>query len=161
MNVPPDTSSDDWLALVDWDALQSEELTQVHEASGGYGRTTITCFEDLRVWQQARALANRIYDATLKGPCHSDYALRDQIRRSALSISSNIAEGFERGSRAEFLLFLNYAKGSAGELRSQVHIAADRRYLDPAEYAALVEHCKLVSGQLFTMMRNLKQKADK
>jgi len=78
-------------------------------------------FEELEIWKRACALAVRIYNM-LKG-CR-DYAFKDQMTRAALSIASNIAEGAERDSKAEFIRFLNIAKGSAAELRTQLYIAA-------------------------------------
>ncbi len=79
-------------------------------------------FEELKIWQKAVEIALDIFKISDVGPLKSDFSTKDQIRRSALSISSNIAEGFEYNSHLEFLRFLKYAKGSAGELRSQLFI---------------------------------------
>jgi four helix bundle protein len=86
-------------------------------------------FEDLEVWKRARQLANKIYDLTLTGTLEKDYALKDQINKSAGSIMDNIAEGFERGGNKEFKNFLSYSKGSAGEVRSQLFRSLDRSIL--------------------------------
>lgn len=75
-------------------------------------------FEDLKVWQKARELANLIYSVTRQETCSRDFGLVDQIRRAAVSVISNIAEGFERGSYTEFIQFLYIAKGSCGEVRA-------------------------------------------
>jgi four helix bundle protein len=75
-------------------------------------------FEDLRVWQTARELTNRIYAVTNRDPFSDDWALRDQIRRAAISVVSNIAEGFESRTREQFIDFLGRAKASAGEIRA-------------------------------------------
>jgi four helix bundle protein len=75
-------------------------------------------FEELEIWKGASGLAVEIYQITLYQNFNRDFSLRDQIRRSAISISSNIAEGFEYGNNKDFIRFLRYAKGSAGELRS-------------------------------------------
>ncbi|PSQ92571.1 MAG: four helix bundle protein, partial [Bacteroidetes bacterium SW_4_67_19] len=79
-------------------------------------------FEDIESWQKARRLARRIYELTGNGDFARDFGLRDQIRRAAVSIMSNIAEGFERGSRREFARFLDIAKASAGEVRSPLYV---------------------------------------
>ena len=81
-------------------------------------RKAVRSFEDLRVWQMGIDLVKRVYVLTARGTFSRDFSLRDQIRRASVSIPTNIAEGFERSSRKEYLLFLNIAKGSAGEVRS-------------------------------------------
>ena len=84
-------------------------------------------FEDLEVWQKSARLSSEIY----KELRHlSDYGFKDQITRSGLSIPSNIAEGFERKSKKEFLNFLHYSKGSCGELRTQIYIGLDIKYIE-------------------------------
>ena len=80
----------------------------------------IRTFEDLVVWQKAIAFVKQVYLITDEGELKRDFGLKDQLRRAAVSIPTNIAEGFERSSRKEYLLFLNIAKGSAGEVRSLV-----------------------------------------
>ena len=80
-------------------------------------------FEDIESWQKARRLARRIYELTGNGDFARDFGLRDQIRRAAVSIMSNIAEGFERDSRREFARFLDIARASTGEVRSQLYVA--------------------------------------
>lgn len=90
----------------------------------------IGCFEDLIAWQKARVLTRRIYQVTGDGTFARDFGLRDQIRRAAISIMSNIAEGFERGKPTEFHQFLCIAKGSCAEVRSQLYIAFDACHLD-------------------------------
>lgn len=87
---------------------------------------TFRQFEDILAWQKARELVARIYQVSLAGDFSRDFAMRDQMRRASLSIPSNIAEGFERGGRKEFILFLGHAKGSCGELRSQLYRALDQ-----------------------------------
>jgi four helix bundle protein len=85
-------------------------------------------FEDLLVWQKGMEMVKEIYRLTQEGSLSRDFGLRDQLRRASLSIPTNIAEGFERDSRKEYLNFLNIAKGSAGEVRSLLH-AARPKYL--------------------------------
>lgn len=111
-------------------------------------------FEDLDVWQRSRALAVRVYRAlqTCK-----DYGFRDQITRAAVSIPSNIAEGAERLTRKEFAQFVGYAKGSAGELRTQLMIAADLGYLTENSATELVNESAQISKMLFGLIQSLKK----
>jgi len=98
---------------------------------------TATQFEDLAVWQGARELVNAIYRASKQRAFYRDAGLREQIRRAASSTMSNIAGGFERGSRKEFIQFLNIAKGSNGEVRSQLYIALAQEYLPADDFDRL------------------------
>lgn len=111
---------------------------------------TITVFEDITAWQKARKLSHEIYEATQHGTFARDFALRDQINRSTGSIMDNIAEGFERGSQFEFVQMLSYSKGSAGETRSQLYRALDRRHIDSESFERwkldTVDIGKLVAG---------------
>lgn len=86
-------------------------------------------FEDLIAWQKARQLTADIYQVTSKGDFSKDFGLRDQIRRASVSVMSNIAEGFDRGSRGEFHQFLVVAKASCAEVRSQLYVALDVGYI--------------------------------
>ena len=86
-------------------------------------------FEDLIAWQKARALTRNIYLLTATERFSKDFGLRDQIQRAAVSIMSNIAEGFERAGKAEFHQFLVIAKGSCAEVRSQLYVALDTGYI--------------------------------
>ena len=92
---------------------------------------TIQKFEDIIAWQKARLLTKEVYAETFKNlKFKNDYGLCDQIRRASVSVMSNIAEGFERGTRQEFLNYLFIAKGSAGEVRAQLYAAYDIGYLN-------------------------------
>ena len=103
-------------------------------------------FEDLLAWQKARELSREIYRATSHAPLRRDRALVDQMRRAAVSVMSNIAEGFERQtSLAEFSHFLSVAKGSCGEIRSQIFVALDAGYLEKSDFDALVAAAEEVS----------------
>ncbi len=104
-------------------------------------------FEDLVVWQKARALAGLVYKVSSTGPFAKDYALRQQIRRAAISTMSNIAEGFERGGDREFGQFLSAAKGSCGEVRSQLRLAQDLGYVDETTFS-LTEGVALETSSL-------------
>lgn len=91
-------------------------------------------FEDLRVWREARMLTRQTYELTRRGPFAVDWPLSMQMRRAAVSIMANIAEGFERrASSADFARFLRTAKGSCGELRCHLYVASDQRYLAVAD----------------------------
>ncbi|MEW6586641.1 MAG: four helix bundle protein [Nitrospirota bacterium] len=113
-------------------------------------------FEELPVWQKARALVNHIYALTKKEAFSRDFSLVDQIRRASGSVMNNIAEGFERGSNAEFIQFLYISKGSAGETRTQLYIALDQNYVTDQEFRRGHELCIDVSGQLSGLIEYLK-----
>jgi len=117
---------------------------------------TYKSFEDLPVWQSARKVAVQVYRTTSKGKLKDDYGLKSQIQRSAVSVSSNIAEGFERGSKQESIQFLYVAKGSAGELRSQLFIAKDIGYMDNNDFKVLLNSATNVSKQISGFIEYLK-----
>ena len=94
-------------------------------------------FEDLIAWQKARLLTTEIYRISMHGEFAKDFGLRDQIRRAAVSVMSNIAEGFERGSRGEFHQFLVIAKASCAEVRSQLYVAQDVGYINQKTFDAI------------------------
>lgn len=114
----------------------------------------IECFEDLIIWQKSVEFATDIYKVTESAAMRTDFGLKDQLRRAAVSISANIAEGFERRSRAEYLNFLNIAKGSSGETRSLLEIAAKVGYLKPDELNELRERSKFLSGSISNHMKS-------
>jgi len=113
-------------------------------------------FEELPVWQKARELVNYVYGLTRKDGFNKDFSLVDQIRRASASVMSNIAEGFERGSNAEFIQFLYISKGSAGETRTQLYIALDQGYISRDEFKKGFDLCRDVSGQLSGLIDYLK-----
>ena len=102
-------------------------------------------FEELIAWQKARLLTAAIYRITSEGGFARDFGLRDQIRRAAVSVMSNIAEGFERGSRSEFHQFLVISKASAAEVRSQIYVALDAGYIDKSTCDMLMNQASEVS----------------
>jgi four helix bundle protein len=118
---------------------------------------TIERFEDLRVWQEAREIVCIVYRLTGKFPPKEQYGLASQIQRAAVSTMSNIAEGFERGTTKEFISFLYVAKGSNGEVRSQVYAALDLGYISRAECDALVQPCEKLSRRLYNFIEYLKR----
>jgi four helix bundle protein len=116
---------------------------------------TVACFEELQVWQDARELVKAIYSISKQGSFRRDASLRDQIRRAATSVMSNIAEGFERGTRKEFIHFLDIAKGSNGEVRSQLYVALDQAYTDQNKFDVLCESTKTLSRRIATFVAYL------
>ena len=103
--------------------------------------STIKQFEDLLCWQRARELTKLVYE---QFQSYKFKSLNDQIQRAAVSVMSNIAEGFERGTKQEFLNYLYIAKGSAGEVRAQLYVALDSGYLNPETFKllnSLVQEC--------------------
>src|ERR1051325_2137402 len=109
---------------------------------------TVQAFEELQVWQEARQLVNQIYSASKLKPFVLDRDLKSQIRRAAMSTMSNIAEGFERGSRKDFVQFLNIAKGSNGEVRSQLWIALDQGHVSAKRFQELRDATLLLSRRI-------------
>lgn len=107
-------------------------------------------FEEIIAWQKARELNLELYLVTAQGNFSKDHGLRDQIRRASISITSNIAEGFERETTKEFIRFLYIAKASSGEFRSQLYLASDMNYISKDEFERLnlkvSEISKLIGG---------------
>ena len=115
----------------------------------------INNFEDLEVWQQARKLAARIYGLSRTGGFAKDYGLKDQIQRAAVSIVSNIAEGFGRKSNVEFSRFLEFASGSASEVQSQLYVALDLGYLTREQFDEVFSDVKRIGQMLTKLMQYL------
>jgi four helix bundle protein len=115
-------------------------------------------FEDLEVWKRGCQLTRRIYMVTA-GECFKrDYGLADQIRRASVSIPSNIAEGFEREALGDYRRFLLIAKGSCGEVRTQLYIAKSLAYLPKDESDDLISDCFKLSAMISNLIRTLPQK---
>lgn len=113
-------------------------------------------FEDLDIWKEARSLTGKIYKLTREGSFARDFGLCSQIQRSSVSVMSNIAEGYERGGNQEFIQFLSIAKGSCGEVRCQLYIALDQRYIEAQEAEALMDQHKKLSIMIYKFMEYLK-----
>lgn len=118
-------------------------------------------FEELEVWKLAMDLCVKVYELTEISSLSKDFSLRDQIRRSAISIPSNISEGFERNTERQFIYFLVISKGSCGELRTQLDLAYRLKYLDEEQYNSLKNDCLSISKQLSGFMNYLKNKNNK
>ena len=119
----------------------------------------IATFEELEAWQRARELTRVVYECSRSAALAKDVALRDQIRRAAVSVMSNIAEGFERDGDREFLQFLAVAKGSCGEVRAQLYAALDQEYVTEEEFAKASEVATDTSRLIAGLMRYLRQSA--
>ena len=116
----------------------------------------IRSFEDLIVWRKAIDFVTQVYRVTNQGELKRDFGLRDQMRRAAVSIPTNIAEGFERASRKEYLLFLNIAKGSAGETRSLFRVALEIGYFNKQIHDELRERALMLSRYLFNQIKAIR-----
>ena len=113
-------------------------------------------FEDLSIFQMARELCKQVYAITKKGEFHKDMRFVQQIRAAAGSIMDNIAEGFERAGNKEFVNFLFIAKGSCGEVRSQLIRANDVGYLTPEEYETLYADCRRLSAGIMNFIKEIR-----
>ena len=114
-------------------------------------------FEDIEAWQMAREITREIYEITSIGKFSQDYVLRDQIRRAVVSISSNIAEGFERDGNRELINFLSIAKGSCGEVRSQLYLAKDQDYFSNEKFIQMSEKLLRINRAIAGFMKYLRQ----
>ena len=103
------------------------------------------------------AIGEKIYQLTGKSSFSKDYSFKDQIQKAAVSAMTNIAEGFERYSKKEFSQFLNIARGSFGEVRSQLYIALDLEYITQPEFVDAKEGCEIVSRHIWNFMKYLKE----
>lgn len=108
-------------------------------------------FEDLEVWQRACRLAASVYEGMGNS---RDYGLKDQMTRAAVSVASNIAEGHERGTTREFIRFINIAKGSAAELRTQLYIASRVGALDAEQAKRMISECKELGAMLHGLAKS-------
>jgi four helix bundle protein len=125
---------------------------------------TFKTFEEIECWKKSRDLTNRIYKASNRTAFARDFGLKDQIRRAAVSVMSNIAEGHDRGGTGEFIQFLSTAKGSAAEVRCQLYVALDQAYIQETEFAELsemaIEVARMIGG-LIGYLRTSKYKGTK
>jgi four helix bundle protein len=112
-------------------------------------------FQNIEAWKKARELAREIYAISNEGQFARDFGLRDQTRRAAVSVMSNIAEGFERGGDVEFRRFLAIAKGSAGEVRAQLYVALDAGLIDQAKFDPLYKKATETGNLIGGFMRYL------
>lgn len=118
-------------------------------------------FEDLEIWQEARALCNVVFEVTSNKPFCNDFRFRDQMRASAGSSMDNIAEGFDRGGNKEFGQFLSVSRGSCGEVRSQSYRAYDWKYISEEKFKELLERTEKLSRKTINLMHHLKTSSQK
>ena len=111
-------------------------------------------FEDLEVWKEAMRLATRIYQ---EFKTINDYGFKDQIQRASVSVPSNIAEGYERNSNKEFIQYLFISKGSAGELRTQLYLAIELKFIQKEIGIELLELSKKISAMLYKLIKTRKE----
>ena len=114
-----------------------------------------TRFEDMVIWQDGRELVRRIYAITNEGLFSKDWGLKDQIQRAAVSICSNIAEGYERSGNKEFAKFLWIAKGSAGEVSSQLYHALDNKYIDQQTFDEIHTMADGLCGKIYRLIQSV------
>ena len=118
---------------------------------------TITRFEDIEAWQLGRELKRRVYACSKVGEFTKDFALKDQIRRAAISVTANVAEGFEREGNREFIQFLSTSKGSCGELQDHLYTALDESYITQTQFDALYQQASEVGRKLGAFMNYLQR----
>jgi four helix bundle protein len=119
---------------------------------------SISKFEDLEIWQEARKLAKEIYIISKETGLQSDYKYKEQIKASSGSVMDNIAEGFERDGNIEFRQFLSIAKGSAGESRSQIYRLYDYEYISEEQFVDLKNKYESLSGKIKNFITYLNKK---
>lgn len=118
-------------------------------------------FEDLKVWRDSREFVKSIYELTASESFKKDFGLKDQIQRAAVSIMNNIAEGFERNNNKEFVVFLKYSKGSAGEIRSMLYVALDLNYISKNTFDEFYKNVIEIITQISNFIKYLKNYSDK
>ncbi len=116
---------------------------------------TFKRFEDIQAWQRAREVTKLVYSLTKRGEFARDFGLRDQIRRSSVSIMANIAEGFSRRSDKDFANFLNISRSSAAEVQSHLYVALDQDYLTRADFEVIYNKLEETSRMIFALVRHL------
>ncbi len=140
---------------------KTEELNWLLQEGSEQLTRSFVSFENLPVWQDARRLVVAIYELTKAAPCAKDRPLTDQIRRAALSVMNNIAEGYERGSEVELSRFLYIAKGSCGEVRSILYAIEDLKLSTPEILRERQILCLSISRQLGGFIRHLEDRRTK
>ncbi len=118
----------------------------------------INKFEELNIWKLSLKITKRIYDITSKKEFSKDYFLKDQIRRSIISASSNIVEGFEKNNNNEFVRFLRIAKGSTGETRNQLYVALAVKYITREEFDEINRDLENLASQIGKFITYLEDK---
>ena len=117
--------------------------------------SVITRFKEIQAWQTARQLTNFVYNLTGQSVLAKDFGLKDQIRRAAVSVMSNIAEGYESWTDTQFINYLGTARASAGEVRAQLYIALDQKYIAPEQFQDAYELADKASRQIANFIKYL------
>lgn len=117
-----------------------------------------SCFEELEVWKEDCRFVQDIYNLSGNDYFRKDMDLTSQLRKASISIPSNISEGFEKGSKKEFVRYLSIARGSAGEIRTQLYIARSLGYIDTKSFKALKDRIIHISSMLTRLIESLKAK---
>ena len=112
-------------------------------------------YEEIEAWRKGRELVQEVYSLTRSGEFTKDFGLKDQIQRAAVSVCSNVAEGFERRGNKEFVKFLWYAKGSAAEVSSQLFHAKDLGYVTTDQFNDVFNHAKLIAAMLQNLIKSI------
>lgn len=118
---------------------------------------TFKKFEEIEAWKKARELTKRIYALSRSGAFSKDFGLRDQIRRASVSTMSNIAEGHDRSGTGEFIQFLATAKGSAAEVKSQLYVALDQKYMDERTFREISDLATETGNMIAGLMNYLRR----
>ena len=116
----------------------------------------ITCFEEIDAWKESRMLTQAIYRVTCQGNFARDWGLVRQLQESSVSVMSNIAEGFDGGSKAEFVRFLGYARRSASEVQSHLYVALDQNYIATHEFTTLYQRAQTVRKMVTAFIKYLR-----
>jgi four helix bundle protein len=122
---------------------------------------TIKCFEDIEAWQKARVLANEIHLISVNTELSKDYRLKEQVNAASGSVMDNIAEGFERSGKLEFINFLTIAKGSVGEVKSQLYRLLDRKYINSDKFEQLYKMANEIGNMIGSWIKYLNTSAIK
>ncbi len=118
-------------------------------------------FEDLECWKEARELVKQVYQACNYGPLNKDFDTRNQLKRAALGIMNNIAEGFARYSQKDFIKFLDYAQSSASEVKSMLYVLEDQHYLNPETIQNLHDQTDKTRNYTLAFIRYLNNQSNK
>lgn len=113
-------------------------------------------FEDVEAWKEARTLTQLVYQLTTREPFVKDFGLSGQIQRAAVSVMSNIAEGFDSGSKAELIRFLGYARRSASEVQCHLYVALDQHYIDEKQFSSTYEQAVVTRKLTSAFVRYLR-----
>jgi four helix bundle protein len=110
-------------------------------------------YEDLRCWQQSRVLVNQVYDLISSSALSKEFALSDQLKRASISVMTNIAEGFSRYHKKDFIRFLDYSQSSAQEVKSLLYIVTDQKLYDSKKIIAIQDNCDHCQAMVLSLIK--------